>query len=151
MIALDESSVRPPQFESWLLAAMLAGWVALAAAVGKKQDDLRLLAAFLAGWAIVSRMGAILFAQPFDLRLASFSLTIAWVLFGSVLLAVGFLANLRHYRYAALTVLLAAVAKVLAIDMSTVTPELRVAALIGVGLALVGGGYAYVRKRGLVR
>ena len=144
-------SFAPVQNEPAILGALLAASVALAAAIGKLQDDPRLLVAFFGGWAIVSRLGSILFALPNDLRLASFSVTIAWVVFGCALLATGFLANLRNYRYAALAVLLAGVAKVLAIDLSTVTPELRVAALIGVGLALVGGGYAYVRKRGLVR
>ena len=151
LLTFGNSGLVPPTNEPYLLAALLTASVSIAFSIGKDQTDPRLIVPFLAGWAIVSRLGLILFALPSDLRLASFSMTIAWVVFGCALLASGFIANLRNYRFAALTVLLAAVAKVLAIDMSTVTPELRVAALIGVGLALVGGGYAYVRKRGLVR
>jgi hypothetical protein len=135
--------------EAGYLALLVASCIAIAVGLKRREEDLRLLLAFLVAWPAVTRLGTILFALPSDFRLASFSATIAWVIFAVGLLITGFAANLRNYRYAALTVLIAAVGKVLVVDMATATPELRVAVLIGVGLALVGGGYAYVRKRAL--
>jgi hypothetical protein len=143
------SSLPEVHSETMYLSLLLTACAAVAIGIGKKENDFRLLLAFLIAWPVITRLGTILFALPTDFRLASFSATIAWVVFGVVLLAVGFIVNLRNYRYAALTVLIVAVGKVLALDMATVTPELRVAVLIGVGLALVGGGYAYVRKKAL--
>ncbi len=131
--------------EPGMLSALLAAAIASAVGVGKRANDPRLALAFLAGWATISRLASILIALPSDFKLASFGVTISWIVFGSILLVIGFLANLKHYRYAALTVLLSAVGKVLMVDMATSTAELRVAVLLGVGVALLAGGYAYIR------
>jgi hypothetical protein len=141
------SSLPPARSETIYLALLTLACVSIAIGLGKRENDLRLALSFLIAWPAITRLGTILFALPSDFKLASFSATIAWVVFGVALLATGFIVNLRNYRYAALTVLIAAVGKVLMLDMATATPELRVAVLIGVGLALVGGGYAYVRKK----
>ena len=143
---LFESRFSDPGQEAVSLGLILAASIALALGVGKDEHDPRLVVAFGAGWAAISRLG-LLIAAPGDYRLASFGLTASWAILGCALLAAGFVWTLRHYRYAGLAVLLFAVGKVLTIDLATATPELRVAVLIAVGLTLLGGGYAYIRRK----
>lgn len=135
------------QGQTEMLLALLAASIALAVGVGKREDDPRLALAWLAGWVLISRLGTLWIAMPSDFKMASFGVTLSWIVFGSILLVIGFLANLKQYRYAALAVLMVSVGKVLLIDMATSTPELRVTVLMGVGLALLAGGYAYIRRR----
>ena len=137
----------PVPGQTTMLLALLAATIALAIGLGKRENDPRLALAWLGCWVIISRLATILIALPSDFKMASFGVTLSWIVFGSILLVIGFLANLKHYRYAALTVLLVAVGKVLLVDMATSTPELRVAVLLGVGVALLAGGYAYIRRR----
>lgn len=129
------------------LLVLLAATIALAIGIGKRENDPRLALAWLAGWVLVSRLSTLWIALPSDFKMASFGVTLAWIVFGSILLVIGFLANLKQYRYAALAVLMVSVGKVLLIDMATSTPEIRVAVLLGVGLALLAGGYAYIRRQ----
>lgn len=133
--------------ELGMLSILLAALVSVALGVGLKENDSRLALAFVMGWAVISRLATILIALPSDFKLANFGVTLSWIVFGSILLGIGFLANLKHYRYAALTVLLSAVGKVLMVDMATTTAELRVTVLLGVGVVLLAGGYAYIRRR----
>ncbi|MBC8063339.1 MAG: DUF2339 domain-containing protein [Chlorobia bacterium] len=137
------------EIEAMYLCVALVGAVSMAIGLKRDEDDPRLLLAFLIGWAATTRLSTILMAMPSDLRLASFSATIAWLIYGVALLVVGFVAKLKNYRYAALAVLISAVGKVVLIDLATSTPALRVAVLIGLGAVLVGGGYAYIRSKGL--
>lgn len=130
-----------------MLLALLAATIALAIGIGKRENDPRLALAWLAGWVLVSRLSTLWIALPSDFKMASFGVTLAWIVFGSILLVIGFLANLKQYRYAALAVLMVSVGKVLLIDMATSTPEIRVAVLLGVGVALLAGGYAYIRRQ----
>jgi uncharacterized membrane protein len=144
--SLFEGRFSGPEQEAVSLGLLLSASIAMAAGIGREERDARLLVALGAGWAAISRLG-LLVAAPGDYRLASFGLTASWAILGCALLAAGFVWTLRHYRYAGLTVLLFAVGKVLTIDLATATPELRVAVLIAVGLALLGGGYAYIRRK----
>jgi len=141
-----EGRFSGPGQEAVSLGLILAASIALALGVGREERDPRLVVAFGAGWAAISRLG-LLIAAPGDYRLASFGLTASWAILGCALLAAGFVWTLRHYRYAGLAVLLFAVGKVLTIDLATATPELRVAVLIAVGLTLLAGGYAYIRRK----
>lgn len=129
-----------------MLFMILAAAIALAVGIGKNEDDPRLVVSWFAAWIVISRL-ATLVAVPTDFKLANFGVTASWVILGCALLVTGFVTNLKNYRYAALTTLLVAVGKVLLVDMATSTPELRVAVLLGVGVALLAGGYAYIRKR----
>jgi hypothetical protein len=133
------------QNEIGLLSMTLAGCVALAVAVGRLQSDPRLLVAFVGAWAAVSRLGYILIAPPNEVQTASFGITLAWMGFGSGILAAGFASNLCNYRFAGLTVLLAAAAKSLAADIVTASPHHRSFALLGTGALLLVGGFIYVR------
>lgn len=150
-ILLFDSWQTPVAGQTGMLSAILAASIALAIGVGKRGDNPCLALAFLAGWATISRLASILIALPSDFKLASFGVTLSWIVYGSILLGIGFVANLKHYRYAALTVLLSAVGKVLMVDMATSTAELRVAVLLGVGLVLLAGGYAYIRAEKGIR
>jgi uncharacterized membrane protein len=68
-----------------------------------------------------------------------------WIGYALVLLAVGIARNSAVLRYASLTVLSVAVAKVFLYDMSDLTGLYRVASFLGLGLTLIGIGYIYRR------
>jgi len=68
-----------------------------------------------------------------------------WIVYALVLLAVGILRGSAVLRYASLSVLSVAVAKVFLYDMSDLTGLYRVASFLGLGLTLIGIGYVYRR------
>ncbi len=133
--------------EVTMLVALLSASISIATAVRSDEESPYSLLAFLVAWASVTRLGSILIALPSDFNLANASITVAWVVYGTAILTWGFISSLRYHRYAGLTVLLLTVSKVLLIDMATATPELRVGVLLLVGLAMMFGGYAYIRRR----
>ncbi len=141
----------PAGLEPAMMWSLLACSVSLALGLGKREDDPRLAVVWLGAWLLTSKLASMYIAMPEDFKMVSFGLTISWVLYGIALLIVGFAFNLKNYRYAALTVLLFSVGKVLVIDMSTSTPEIRVAVLMAVGLSLLAGGYAYIRRRHILK
>ena len=71
--------------------------------------------------------------------------SIAWLLFGVALLALGFLRGVPALRHAGMGLVCIVVAKVFLIDMSGLQGLLRVFSFLGLGAALVGLGYAYRR------
>lgn len=71
--------------------------------------------------------------------------SIAWLLFGVALLALGFLRGTPALRHAGMILVCIVVAKVFLIDMSGLQGLLRVFSFLGLGAALVGLGYAYRR------
>ncbi|WP_421999083.1 DUF2339 domain-containing protein [Reyranella sp.] len=68
-----------------------------------------------------------------------------WLLFGVVLLALGFLRQTVALRHAGMALVCVVVAKVFLVDMAGLQGLLRVFSLLGLGAALVGLGYAYRR------
>jgi uncharacterized membrane protein len=68
-----------------------------------------------------------------------------WIVYALALLAVGILRDSVALRYASLSVLSIAVAKVFLYDMSDLTGLYRVASFLGLGLTLIGIGYIYRR------
>lgn len=127
-----------------ITSVLIAGFACLWSA--RDSDDGRIVIPHLIAWAAISRL-AYLFAPSADTLLGSIFVTSAWVIYGGALLLTGFISGIRSLRYAGISALLSAVAKAVLIDMATTTPELRVATLMGVGLVLLAGGYAYVRRR----
>jgi uncharacterized membrane protein len=78
-------------------------------------------------------------------RLATFSITLTWVVFASVMLAIGFLRRLRAARLTALTLFGATVVKILLVDMSGAQQLMRIASFIVTGVVLIAASYVYHR------
>ena len=71
--------------------------------------------------------------------------SVAWLLFGVALLALGFVRGVAALRHAGMALVCIVVAKVFLIDMAGLQGLLRVFSFLGLGAALVGLGYAYRR------
>lgn len=74
-----------------------------------------------------------------------YAYSIAWLLFGVALLALGFLRQAAALRHAGMVLVCIVVAKVFLIDMAGLQGLLRVFSFLGLGAALIGLGYAYRR------
>ena len=74
-----------------------------------------------------------------------YALSVFWILFALVLLALGLRFNAKALRQASFVVILLSVAKVFIIDMSQLEGLLRVLSFFGLGLSLVGISYVYQR------
>ncbi|MBC8241349.1 MAG: DUF2339 domain-containing protein, partial [Alphaproteobacteria bacterium] len=75
--------------------------------------------------------------------LEHYSYSVAWLLYGGALLAIGMWREVAQIRWASLAIVLVTVAKVFLIDMSALSGLYRVASFVGLGLALIGIGYLY--------
>ncbi|MFN4016557.1 MAG: DUF2339 domain-containing protein [Reyranella sp.] len=74
-----------------------------------------------------------------------YAYSIAWLLFGVALLALGFLRQAAALRHAGMVLVCIVVAKVFLIDMAGLQGLLRVFSFLGLGAALIGLGYTYRR------
>lgn len=74
-----------------------------------------------------------------------YAYSIVWLLFGTALLALGFLRQTAAFRHAGMILVCIVVAKVFLIDMAGLEGLLRVFSFLGLGAALIGLGYAYRR------
>ncbi|MDP1838424.1 MAG: DUF2339 domain-containing protein [Reyranella sp.] len=74
-----------------------------------------------------------------------YAYSIVWLLFGTALLALGFLRNTAAFRHAGMVLVCIVVAKVFLIDMAGLQGLLRVFSFLGLGAALIGLGYVYRR------
>ena len=79
-----------------------------------------------------------------------YAYSIVWLLFGLVLLTLGFVRRQAALRHAGMALVCIVVAKVFLIDMAGLKGLLRVLSFLGLGAALLGLGYAY-RRFGLAR
>jgi len=74
-----------------------------------------------------------------------YAYSIAWLLFGVSLLAVGFRRGVAALRHAGVALVCLVVGKVFLIDMAGLHGLLRVVSFLGLGAALLGLGFAYRR------
>jgi uncharacterized membrane protein len=74
-----------------------------------------------------------------------YTYSIAWLVFGVVLLGIGILAGSARARLASGVVIALTIAKAFFIDMSTLTGVYRALSFIGLGLVLVAIGWLYQR------
>ena len=72
-----------------------------------------------------------------------YAYSLAWVLFGGVLLIAGVFTRIDTLRYGSLAVLLLAVGKVFLIDTANLDNLYRVFSFFGLGVTLIGLGYLY--------
>jgi len=75
----------------------------------------------------------------------TYAYSVAWLLYGIAILATGIVSGGRALRLAGLTVVAIAVGKVFLLDAAALTGLYRVASFLGLGVSLVGLGYAYQR------
>ena len=78
-------------------------------------------------------------------RVATFSITVVWVVMAAVALTIGFRWRLPMVRYLALGLFTLTAAKLVLIDMSGVQQLYRILSFMLVGIALIGASYAYHR------
>ena len=76
---------------------------------------------------------------------AQFSYSALFMLYGSALLAVGFLKRFAFLRWQALILIAATIAKVFLLDMSDLSSGLRILSFIGLGVLLLCVSYVYQR------
>ena len=74
-----------------------------------------------------------------------YTYSIAWLVFGVVLLAIGVLFNSQRARLASAAVIALTIGKAFLIDMWTLTGVYRALSLMGLGLVLVAIGWLYQR------
>jgi uncharacterized membrane protein len=74
-----------------------------------------------------------------------YSYSIAWLVFGVVLLGIGILVNSERARLASAAVIALTILKAFLVDMSTLTGVYRALSFICLGLVLVGIGWLYQR------
>ena len=99
-----------------------------------------------------SRLDDWTFREGEGLRSAkNLSLTALWAFYATILLIVGIARRSRLVRLAALGLLTIPIAKVFVYDVFTLEQAYRVAALIGLGVLLLAGGYLYQRYSKIVR
>ncbi len=74
-----------------------------------------------------------------------YSYSIAWLIFGVILLGIGILVNSERARLASAAVIALTILKAFLVDMSTLTGVYRALSFICLGLVLVGIGWLYQR------
>jgi uncharacterized membrane protein len=82
--------------------------------------------------------------------IASMWMSVAWAIYGLLLLIIGFWKNLKMLRYFGLCVLGVLLLKAFIIDMSEVSTIYRILAFLATGITLVGVSYLYqfLKKKG---
>jgi len=76
---------------------------------------------------------------------AQFSYSAFFMLFGAVLLTIGFVKRSAFLRWQALILLAVTVAKVFLVDVSQLSKGLRILSFIGLGVLLLCVSYVYQR------
>ncbi|MDQ0391675.1 DUF2339 domain-containing protein [Labrys monachus] len=108
------------------------------------------LAAFLLGFCYVTfeARKIVTGGQAADQAISSaqsYGYTLAWLLYGVALLALGIAARSRGIRLASATAIMLAVAKAFLFDMSELSGIWRALSFMGLGAALIGIGLVYQR------
>ena len=82
--------------------------------------------------------------------IANMCMSVAWAIYGLILLVCGFWRKLKMLRYLGLGIFGALLLKVFIIDMSAVSTIYRIMAFLATGVTLVGVSYLYqfLRKKG---
>ncbi len=98
-------------------------------------------------WYCLDRYGT---ATPNWQFLANMYTSIAWAVYGTALMIVGFWKHIKTLRFAALGLFAILLVKVFIMDMSTVKSVYRIAAFLATGITLVAVSYLYqyLKNRG---
>ncbi len=101
-------------------------------------------------WRCLNQYGA---GEPDWRFLAYMYISVAWAVYGAVIMAAGFGLRMRILRYAALGLFAVLLGKVFLIDTSRISPVYRMAAFFATGITLVGVSYLYqfLNKKGFFK
>jgi len=130
--------------------AFLASFGVLAALLGRRlqrESPAAEPAGLIASGLAVSRMLYLALVDGVGLG-ASAAVTVSLISLGIFWLAIGFPRKSRELRLSGLAATGCALAKVLLFDLATSEPVIRVSLLMGLGVAMLAGGYWYVRQHG---
>jgi uncharacterized membrane protein len=101
----------------------------------------------VATWAAFSRLVYLIaIHEPFGMQ-KNAAVTFSWILYAVLILCVGFVAKARALRFTSFATLALTIAKVMLLDLAGLDPGIRVALLLMLGLAMLGGGYLYIRTQ----
>lgn len=95
----------------------------------------------LVTWALITRLAVIGLGLPF-----AASITIAWIAVCAGLLVIGFLRQYPELRQLGLIVAMSTTVKIVLVDLAGLDSGLKAVLLLVLGLVLLAGGYAYVRR-----
>jgi len=98
-------------------------------------------------WATTTQLGYLLLSTSSIGMKYNAAISTSWVLFAAATLCIGFVLKLRDLRLMSFAVVAATVGKVFLVDLSALDSGLRVAVLLFLGLAMIGGGYWYIRTQ----
>jgi len=97
-------------------------------------------------WGIFSRSLYIILAKSIGLGDAGV-VSVAWTLYAVILICVGFAKKAQTLRYMALGLFTITLTKVFIYDLAELDAGLRIGVLMALGMAMIGGGYVYIRAR----
>lgn len=98
------------------------------------------------GWMTFSRLAFVTPAALHRHTDSVLSTSVAWIAYAVLLIVVGFAWSVQSLRYVSLAVFGATVGKVLLVDMANTDPAIRVCVFLALGLAMLAGGNAYIRR-----
>lgn len=102
-------------------------------------------AAALVGWWVFTHFVWVLLTGSELAVTGQGSMTIGMTVYALILIALGFGLRERILRYWSLAIFAVAALKVVIVDLSGLDSALRVLVLMGLGVAMIGGAYAYIR------
>lgn len=104
--------------------------------------------AMVACWPMFTQTGLLTIAGSYDRAHWNWVITALWGLYGAVLMTIGFWQKERILRFGAIGLFGAAVTKIFVWDLGqAIDPLLRIVILFALGIAMLAGGYAYIRTR----
>lgn len=127
------------------LASLLAASLLVARAIlASSKDQTSVLVAFCGlNWALFSGFLMILAQQPPLSMKFDFSMSAAWVIYGVILLVIGFVKDQAVYRISGLVVFSATLCKVFLYDLSYLETIIKVILFISFGVVMLAISYAY--------
>jgi hypothetical protein len=149
---LVDDTLKAP-LDAFLLVGMLGAIVHASVATGNRSANKAWIyvVAVPLSWALFSRLVVVAMSlTPYQMHLDG-ALTLAWSLYGTLLMIGGFVYKAKAMRYWSFGVFANTLAKVVIVDMAALDPALRVGVLLVLGLAMLGIGYAYVKNQDAIR
>jgi hypothetical protein len=132
-----------------LLPLLMALAVYLGAVSLKLGSDRESTLAFgtIAVWGFFTRLSYVLLTRPQIGLTDMASITVAWIVFAIALIGLGFGFKVPTLRFMSLGLFMLTLAKVLLFDLEALDPAIRIGVLMALGLAMLAGGYWYIKSR----
>lgn len=142
----DEPSAGRQMFLLALVVAAVVPAVAVAASEAVEKTISLVIGALL-GWFGVCRILFLVLTLPSIGMEHQSAASAAFGLYGAILIALGFLLELKALRVSSFVVFGVTIGKILLVDLSEVDAMIRVLVLVLLGAILIAGGYIYVKRR----